>query len=113
MNAEQLRTRLLERRKELQEVVDRLYGEVHHRAEPVPQDFSEQATEMEGREVQEALDDDARLELRQIAHALERIEDGSWATCEDCGDEIPPARLEALPHTTRCVKCAQALEARA
>ena len=45
--------------------------------------------------------------LEQIEHALERIEDGVYGVCTECEAKIPKARLEVLPHTPHCVKCAQ------
>lgn len=43
--------------------------------------------------------------LDKITKALERIEDGSFGVCEECGEEISPKRLEARPETTLCIKC--------
>jgi RNA polymerase-binding transcription factor DksA len=50
--------------------------------------------------------------LEQIETALERIEDGSYGVCLDCEGKILKARLNAIPHTPFCVKCASKLEAR-
>ena len=50
--------------------------------------------------------------LGMIERALERIENGSFGTCEECGGTIPKARLNALPHTPVCVKCAALRDAR-
>ena len=44
--------------------------------------------------------------LRQIEEALERMEAGVYATCNVCEAKIPKARLNAVPYTTLCVKCA-------
>lgn len=44
--------------------------------------------------------------LQRIATALERIGDGSYGLCEDCGDPIPDVRLEAIPYASLCVECA-------
>lgn len=44
--------------------------------------------------------------LDQIEAALERIEDGVYGECEECGVRIPKARLNAIPYATSCVKCA-------
>lgn len=44
--------------------------------------------------------------LEQIELALERIEDGTYGDCEECGTKIPKARLEAIPFASQCVKCA-------
>lgn len=43
--------------------------------------------------------------LEKIQKALERIEDGSYGVCEDCGEEISAKRLEARPETTLCIRC--------
>lgn len=48
--------------------------------------------------------------LDQIEAALERIEDGSYGLCVECDGRIPKARLNAIPFTSYCVKCASKLE---
>jgi DnaK suppressor protein len=42
---------------------------------------------------------------RELANALERVRDGSYGICEECGDTIPAARRRALPGVTTCVRC--------
>jgi len=44
--------------------------------------------------------------LEQIEAALVRIEDGLYGVCLECEARIPKARLQVLPHTPHCVKCA-------
>jgi len=39
--------------------------------------------------------------------ALARIDDGTYGKCEACGKAIAPERLEAIPYTRYCVKCAE------
>ena len=46
--------------------------------------------------------------LKDVEHALARAADGTYGICEKCGSEIPEARMEALPATTKCVSCASA-----
>jgi DnaK suppressor protein len=43
---------------------------------------------------------------RAIAAALERIEQGEFGFCEDCGEFIGQGRLDVDPCATRCVSCA-------
>lgn len=43
--------------------------------------------------------------LNQIEKALKRIEDGTFGLCRVCGQEVPVARLEAVPTTEICVPC--------
>ena len=49
--------------------------------------------------------------LDQIQAAIERIEDGSYGQCEECGAKIPRSRLEAIPYAALCVRCASQREA--
>jgi RNA polymerase-binding protein DksA len=55
------------------------------------------------------IDHDAQ-ELRAIQDALARLKRGEYGYCQRCGEEIAPARLEAMPHATLCVKCQAQLE---
>lgn len=48
--------------------------------------------------------------LEQIEGALERIEDGTYGSCIECEAKIAKARLNALPHTPFCIKCASKVE---
>jgi RNA polymerase-binding protein DksA len=55
------------------------------------------------------IDHDARG-LRAIQDALTRLKRGEYGYCERCGEEIPTARLQAMPHATLCVKCQTRIE---
>ena len=48
--------------------------------------------------------------LGKIEAALERVEDGTYGHCEECGARIPKMRLNAIPYATMCVKCASQFE---
>ena len=48
--------------------------------------------------------------LNKIDAALRRLEDGSYGDCFECGEEISPARLRALPFAVRCKECEEARE---
>lgn len=45
--------------------------------------------------------------LHKVENALIRIEEGEYGICESCGNDIPTARLDALPYATLCVDCAR------
>lgn len=49
--------------------------------------------------------------LEQVELALERIEEGVYGACLECGKPIPKLRLNAIPYTPYCVKCASQIEA--
>lgn len=46
-----------------------------------------------------------RDRLRAVEEALLRIDEGTYGTCEDCGEEISVGRLNAVPFALRCVEC--------
>jgi len=48
--------------------------------------------------------------LKQIDRALKKIEEGTYGLCDLTGDEIPKARLEAIPYATMTVAAQQKLE---
>ena len=41
--------------------------------------------------------------LEKIEASLERIEEGTYGTCEECGVKIPKSRLNAIPYATLCI----------
>lgn len=48
--------------------------------------------------------------LRQIERALDKIEDRTYGVCDISGEEIPKARLEAIPYATMTVKAQEQFE---
>jgi RNA polymerase-binding transcription factor DksA len=48
--------------------------------------------------------------LEEIDDALERVRQGRFGRCEECGGAIARARLQALPYTRHCVSCARRLQ---
>ena len=57
------------------------------------------------RELTLRLSERGREKLKQIEEALERVEDGSFGTCEQCEAKIPKGRLKVMPFSTTCVAC--------
>lgn len=47
-----------------------------------------------------------RREVLQIDAALARVEAGEYGVCADCGTDIDPRRLAALPYALLCTECA-------
>jgi DnaK suppressor protein len=56
--------------------------------------------------------DRERKLIQKIQEALQRIEDGTFGICENCGEEIGEKRLEARPVTTQCIDCKSEAEQR-
>jgi DnaK suppressor protein len=53
-----------------------------------------------------------RTKLNAIDDALERIREGTFGDCEDCGEKIPIGRLEVMPFATTCRDCKSLQEKR-
>jgi RNA polymerase-binding transcription factor DksA len=70
------------------------------------QDWEELATEREGDEVLEGMGVSGQREIRKIEAALLRIAESDYGFCVKCGAEIGDARLDVLPATPFCSKCA-------
>ena len=84
----------------------KLAKHVYHRNEPLPQDFAEQAVELENSETMVALEQELMGKEREVTQALHRLEEGSYGVCTACGKPISPGRLQALPAAALCFDCA-------
>ncbi len=117
INLEQIKKRLEAKRAELQENIEGL-TEAHPKpvgaieANEGPQDFEDIAVDfLETQQEQSLLVNEQAL-LTEVERALERIEQGTYGKCVDCGQPIPERRLEAIPWAARDVKCEEKLEQR-
>jgi DnaK suppressor protein len=52
-----------------------------------------------------------RIRLRQVEAALERLEQGEFGYCQECGEDISDGRLEIDPAALLCIACASDREA--
>jgi len=75
-------------------------------------DPTDRATQESGRSFELRIRDRERRLINKIREALERIDDGSFGTCEMCGEDISEARLKARPVTTLCIDCKMEQERR-
>ncbi len=57
------------------------------------------------RELDLVLSAQARAAATEIDRALAKIDSGTYGVCEQCGEQIPDARLQALPQAALCVAC--------
>jgi RNA polymerase-binding transcription factor DksA len=55
----------------------------------------------------------AQTRLRQVKEAIMKHQTGTYGICENCGREIDIARLEAMPYTPLCLRCAESRDYRA
>jgi RNA polymerase-binding transcription factor DksA len=87
---------------ELENHMARLQGDLRA---PLDADFAEQANELEDQYALAGIEDAHRAEATQIRAALGRIAAGKYGVCQNCGCNIPPARLAVLPTATLCIGC--------
>lgn len=64
---------------------------------------ADHATELSDLERENAQLDVVAEQRAQVRAALQRVEDGSYGRCVDCGQPIPDERLDARPEAARCV----------
>jgi len=84
------------------ELTARLAGIEASLDEAPAQDWEDLAVERTDDEMLETLGLSGQHELRQIAAALARIEEGSYGLCATCGQPIAAGRLDLLPYTPFC-----------
>ena len=48
--------------------------------------------------------------VNRLSVALDRLAEGEYGTCVECGEEISPARLQAMPEVQTCVRCQDRIE---
>jgi DnaK suppressor protein len=61
---------------------------------------------VEGMDVEIAVAQNEEGLLEQVDAALDRIDRGTFGTCQQCGREIETERLQAIPYAANCVQCA-------
>lgn len=108
--AESRKAALERLKQELTTRLERYEAHQHREDGKLEADFSEQAVQRQNDEVVDSLEQEVREELRQVIHALDRLEQGEGQICERCGNDINPERLKILPWTSLCVRCAEAAE---
>ena len=101
------RKRLEEMRGELDKSIMVLQGEqpAERGGSDSPQDPADAGTNLSENDRMQAVLAAAKVQLRAVQDALQRIEHGTYGTCADCGSAIPEGRLDARPEASRCVKC--------
>jgi RNA polymerase-binding transcription factor len=75
-------------------------------------DEGDERVTSEEREVRFGTRELLRARVNRTRAALERLNDGEYGTCVECGNPISPARLQAMPEVETCVPCQERLERR-
>ncbi len=74
------------------------------------QDIGDESANTYHRQILLSLNDSQRAILMDIDDALDRIKDGTYGICIECGEEISPKRLEVRPQAKYCIDCKTDIE---
>jgi RNA polymerase-binding protein DksA len=117
IDTEQFRDALLDERRRVEHALSTLRdehpGSLDDEVEEVARGDNhpaETATATLGREIDYTLGDNAEQVISEIDGALKRIDEGTYGTCVNCGQEIPRGRLEANPWASLCIDCKRRAE---
>ena len=102
-----LRARLLG---DMTQMEDNALNKDHSRTTSMPTSMAELGSDNSDQELTLSLLGCDKNALDQIEAAIQRIDEGSYGRCEECGTKIPKTRLEAIPYTSQCVRCASQRE---
>jgi DnaK suppressor protein len=101
---------LSDRRQELIDEAERTVGGMTDGKENFP-DPTDRASLESDRNATLRIRDRERKLINKIEEALQRIADGTYGLCEECGEAIGVERLKARPVTTLCIDCKNVQEA--
>lgn len=104
MNNEDFRRRLKHREEQLLDEMERNQSEARDGSDRDATEVLERSVNLEGAEALLRHNDADFKELEEVRDALERLEDGSFGKCIDCGKTIPQGRLEAIPWAKYCIE---------
>jgi DnaK suppressor protein len=111
VEVDRFRPLLEEERRRVLDAIDYLHkenpGSIEDKAPDETSDnhLADTATETLDREIDDTLEENSENVLAAIDAALQRIEEGTYGKCVNCGKEIGEERLAALPWATLCIDC--------
>jgi DnaK suppressor protein len=74
------------------------------------QDIGDEAANIYNKQILLSLNENERMRLKEVDESLDRIENGTYGICEECGGPISLKRLEVRPVAKYCVPCLTKLE---
>jgi DnaK suppressor protein len=102
--------RLEERQQSLRKMVSRTEEDGRIADQDSAQDIADRAASSYTKEFLFSQSNNDRQLLQMVESALTRIREGSFGECINCGNEINPKRLEAVPWTRFCIACQEKKE---
>ncbi len=106
---EALKAELIQRKADLEQKLTQLNEKVTEEREMDPADQAASST-MEL--LKSSFQNTELEEYHNIELALEKIDEGTYGVCIDCGEPISDKRLKMNPNASRCLRCQESMEER-
>ncbi|HHQ48704.1 MAG TPA: TraR/DksA family transcriptional regulator [Acidobacteria bacterium] len=107
---ERYRKRLLAKQEELNQRVRAVRSSETHGTGESAADLGDRALKTTSREMAYRLSTEEQTILKRIDRALQRIEEGTYGNCLNCGGAIQKGRLDAVPWARYCIDCQELLD---
>jgi DnaK suppressor protein len=102
---EYFKKRLLTQQEELLRLVTKSEKDGREADEEATQDIADKAANSYTKEFLFHQSDENRRVLQLVNEALERMKEGTYGQCVECGEEVQQKRLEAVPWARHCIEC--------
>jgi DnaK suppressor protein len=103
---EQLLTLRARLRGDITQMADAALNKNGSRASTMPIHMADIGSDASEQEFTLSLMENDEDTLESIEQALEKIEEGTFGLCDECESEIARQRLQAIPYTAHCIRCA-------
>lgn len=107
---QRLKRILLKEREEIIGEVKQIHESSREMGQDGIQDIGDEAANIYNKQILLSLSENERLRLQEVDEALDRIGNGTYGICEECGGLIGLKRLEVRPIAIYCVPCKTKLE---
>jgi DnaK suppressor protein len=101
---------LLKEREQIVGEVKQIYESSQEMGQDGIQDIGDEAANIYNKQVLFSLNENERMRLQEVDESLDRIANGTYGICEECGGAISLKRLEVRPVAKYCVPCLITLE---
>jgi DnaK suppressor protein len=101
---------LLKEREQIVGEVKQIYESSKEMGQNGIQDIGDEAANIYNKQILLSLTENERMRLQEVDESLDRIENGTYGICEECGGPISLKRLEVRPVAKYCVPCLTKLE---
>jgi DnaK suppressor protein len=105
-----LKALLLEKREEIIGEVQHIHASSQEMGQDGIQDMADEASNLYTKQILMSLSENQRKALREVDEALDRMEEGTYGTCDSCGNPVGLKRLHIKPFAKYCVQCQDIIE---